>query len=211
VGSGRRTSAGFTIVEVLVSVTVFIIAFLSGMACIAQLLLNQNLNYQHVVAGTGAMLLTDWHVRRAITEAPVAPAPAADTLDFITHTTSASSAILIERFSAAAPAWSNINFVGGEFAPVAPNADRVFTFSATPVTDTLSGALLDLSEYQSLVVTVSPAATRETDARIAFRQVSFWYLPANDLTAAIAGGYTAAHRVTARFVGRYLVPDQYLP
>ncbi len=206
-GGGRR---GFTIVEVLISVTVFILAFLSGMACIAQLLLNQNINYQHVVAGTGVMLLTDWHVRRAIAEAPLAPAPAADTADFLTHTTSGTSPILVERFSAAAPAWSNIDFLGGEFVPVAPNADRVFSFSATAA-DTMSGATLDLSEYQSLLVTVSPAATKEADAKIAFRQVAFWYIPANDLAGAIAGGYTAAHPASARFVGRYLVPDQYLP
>jgi len=206
-----RRRRGFTIVEVLISITVFILAFLSGMACIAQLLLNQNINYQHVLAGTAVMLLTDWHVRRAITEAPVASPPAADALDLITHATASPNPLLVEKFSAAVPAWSNVAFVGGEFTPVAPNADRIFSFSAVPVTDGLSGATLDLSEYQSLLVTVSPASVPETDAKMSFRQVSFWYIPASDLAGAIAGAYTASHRASARFVGRYLVPDQYLP
>jgi prepilin-type N-terminal cleavage/methylation domain-containing protein len=203
----RRRNAGFTLVEVLAAVTIFIIAFLSGTACISQLLVNETMQYQRTMAGTAAMLLADYHVRHALAEG-AAPA------DLIGNTASIGAGLptplLTEQFSSEPTPWDNLVFSDGDFAP----GDRVFAFVPGPVTDSLSSAALDLSEYQCLLLTVSPSVV-EADSHLAFRQVSFWYLPSNVLAAVAptsgAPAYTTAHPASAVFLGRYLLPDRYQP
>jgi prepilin-type N-terminal cleavage/methylation domain-containing protein len=200
-----RASNGFTLVEILASVSIFVIVFLSSTACIAHLLLDQNLSYQRTVAGTAAMILTNWHVERSIAES-------SPKLGFIANTTTGPGQILTEKFSTQAVPWSNIVFNTGDFIGTpGPSADRVFSFSGTTVTDGVNGASIDLSEYQNLVVTVSPPSGREADSKMSFCQVSLWYLPANNLADAISNAYTPADPTHAQFLGRYLVPDTYIP
>ncbi len=199
-----RNDAGFSLIEVLASITIFTLTFLAGTAGIARLLVTQNHNYQHTVAGAAAMLLADWHVKRCVSQSPAMQ-------DFIANTTTAPNQILVERLSVQATPWDNVKFHGGDFVATGANADRVFSFTAASVTDALAGCSIDVSEYLPLMVTVSPASTSESDTSMTFREVSFWYLPERNLADAIAGIYTVARPTVATFVGRYLIPDAYSP
>jgi hypothetical protein len=191
-------------IEVMGSIALFSLVFLAGTGYLAQLLMIQGMNQQRTFAGTAAMLITDWHVDRAVAIAP-------STRDLVATTTAAGDDLLVEQFSPRPAPWDNVTFSGGEITRSGPDADRMFTFAGATVADARTGANLDLARYRDLLVTISPPSAPEADAKLSFRQVAFWYLPPGALARATGGQATAANPVVAQFLGRYLLPDCYHP
>jgi len=179
----------FTLVEVIGALAAFTIAFLSGSAAFARLLQQQTVNYHRSLGAAAAMLLTDWH------------ADANDTDDFLTNTAyepadpiATPPARPLQRLSGPGLA----QFKGGDWQPA---TDRICVF-LDRVQDG-PDPVIDLKLYRGLIVTVSPPGTGESDSRIRWRQLTFWY---GD-RAAVRDG----KQVSLDFVGRYLVPDTWSP
>lgn len=210
---------GFTLIEVLASITAFTIVFLAGFGGIGKLLLTQDQNYARTLAASAAMLIADWHHHAQVAATDFTKS-LVDTGTGVVSSSSTDTTHLLAQIPAGN--LGSIKWHGYDFTWTGDNKpdtskDQFYVFNATPSLST-PAISLDLNndhtknpftdyEYEMLLVCVSPASSKEGDSHVTFRQLSFWYGPPNILKDL----RTASQTITLELVGRFLIADTYAP
>lgn len=203
--SAWGTKSGFTLIEVLAAVGAFTIAFLAGFAAIGTFMIKQDMNYQHTVAASTAMLLAEYHINQNNKAAGLGS-------DLPTNLTPLLDAVPAGNKPYITPKGGGISTWTGQ---------NLYVFKTAVVNDGLPTATsLDLTtnsptgyDFTNLTISIPATATTATggtsdiDHKIPWRKISLWYGSPSDVVAAV----DASHKTTIEFLGSYVIPDTLNP
>jgi hypothetical protein len=206
------SASAFSLVEILAAIMAFTLVFLAGFAGISRLMLTQDQNYARTVAASAVMLIADWHHRKQASGSAYSTSITNSGLGVITNDTSGLLTV-ITNTNVANITWKGLDFAWSSAnSPAVTDTFAVFNRhpSAMPpgtIGFSLAGPTETTSEYDTLLVCISPPSSRESDSKLDFRQYSFWYAAA----PIISGLRTGSDRNTLQLVGRYVIADTFVP
>jgi hypothetical protein len=182
---GSAIQNGFTLIEIIGSVSAFTIAFLAGTSAFAILYKHQMVSTQRSISASAAMLIMDWHARKEVSD--LGSGLIANTADLLWKIPGRENVLSNEC----------VRFVGGD----ADDDDVVFVFRSTSVPDLTDQ---QIKIYGNMIITVSKRSSAEIASpdgnRVVFwREMTMW---SGSVQRFLNNEHSNVH-----FLSRYLLPE----